>query len=170
MSDEDGALGGEETEDGDGKTPGKKIVLLAGIGVVLLLLIGGGAFFFLSGGEEEEQQVEHEELKDDGPPAVAIYHPMDDLMVNLASSSGQQSYLKLKVELELQKQEDVAAIQQLMPRIYDSFQIYLRELRIEDVSGSAGMYRLKEELMRRVNKAAAPVQVTAILFREMLVQ
>ena len=57
-----------------------------------------------------------------------------------------------------------------MTKIIDNFQTYLRELRIEDLRGSAGMYRLREELFVRVNAAAAPVKVKDVLFREMLVQ
>ena len=58
----------------------------------------------------------------------------------------------------------------MMPRIIDNFQIYLRELRVEDLRGSDGIYRLREELLARVNAAVAPVKVTDVLFKEMLVQ
>ncbi len=61
-------------------------------------------------------------------------------------------------------------ISAVMPRIVDNFQIYLRELRIEDLRGSDGIYRLREELLARVNAAVAPVKVTDVLFKEMLVQ
>lgn len=57
-----------------------------------------------------------------------------------------------------------------MPRVIDQFQTYLRELRVEDLSGSAAMFRLKEELLRRVNLAAEPVHVEDVLFKEMIVQ
>ena len=57
-----------------------------------------------------------------------------------------------------------------MPRVIDNFQTYLRELRIDDLKGSAGMYRLREELLVRVNAAAAPAKITDVLFKEMLVQ
>ena len=45
-----------------------------------------------------------------------------------------------------------------------------RELRKSDLEGSAGIYRLKEELRRRINVAIFPAQVDAILFKELLVQ
>ena len=57
-----------------------------------------------------------------------------------------------------------------MPRIVDNFQVYLRELRIEDLQGAAGMYRLREELLSRVGKAAQPAEIVDILFKEMLIQ
>ena len=54
--------------------------------------------------------------------------------------------------------------------IRDSFQTYLRELRLDDLRGSAGMYRLREELLTRINVAVQPSKVSAVLFKEMLVQ
>ena len=57
-----------------------------------------------------------------------------------------------------------------MAKVVDAFQVYLRELRKSDLEGSAGIYRLKEELMRRVNVAIYPSHVDSILFKEILVQ
>jgi flagellar FliL protein len=70
----------------------------------------------------------------------------------------------------LESEEDILRITEIMPRIIDNFQVYLRELRVEDLKGSAGMYRLREELLTRVSAAAHPIRVNDILFKEMLVQ
>jgi flagellar FliL protein len=56
------------------------------------------------------------------------------------------------------------------PRVIDQFQTYLREMRVEDLRGSAGIYRLRQELLYRVNIAADPVKVKDVLFQEMLIQ
>jgi flagellar protein FliL len=58
----------------------------------------------------------------------------------------------------------------VMPVLTDQFQAFLRELRVDDISGSAGTYRLRMELLRRVNLALAPAQANAVLIEEMLVQ
>jgi flagellar FliL protein len=58
----------------------------------------------------------------------------------------------------------------VMPRVMDAFQTYLRELRPADLDGSAGLYRLKEELTRRVNLAISPARINAVLFKEIVVQ
>jgi len=79
-------------------------------------------------------------------------------------------YLKVKIVLELPDPSAVAQIQPLMPRVMDAFQTYLRELRPTDLDGSAGLYRLKEELTRRVNAAVSPNRITAVLFKEIVVQ
>ena len=93
------------------------------------------------------------------------------MLVNLANTgSDRTQYLKVKIVLELPDQKLVEQIQPLMPRVMDAFQTYLRELRPSDLDGSAGLYRLKEELTRRVNAAIAPSRINAVLFKEIVVQ
>ena len=103
------------------------------------------------------------------PPQVA-YYDVPDLIVNIQTADGTPAYLKLSVALELDTADEKAGLQALMPRIVDQFQGYLRELRLDDIKGSAGVVRLKEELLRRINVAAAPYQVRDVLLKEMIVQ
>ncbi|MBZ0325118.1 MAG: flagellar basal body-associated FliL family protein, partial [Alphaproteobacteria bacterium] len=90
--------------------------------------------------------------------------------VNLNSQSRKPVFLKMSISLELAGESDAARVRQVLPRVIDNFQTYLRELRTEDLQGSAGLYRLREELLVRVNHAAEPAKVRDVLFREMLVQ
>ena len=150
---------------GAGKKPGLKKLLIIGI-PVLLLLAGAGAYFsgLLGGGKEDKHAAEAVNKE------VAVFYDLPDMLVNLSPTGGRTSYLKMKVALELPDAAASQAIEPIMPRVMDAFQVYLRELRVEDLDGSAGMFRLKEELLRRVNMAAAPVQVRTVLFKEMIVQ
>jgi flagellar protein FliL len=157
---------------GFGKILGKlksKKVLLIGAPVLLLLLGGGGtgAYFFLFKSDKtQEAKAEEVPLT---PPKVA-FSDMQDILVNIQSNDGTPAYLKLGVSLELENEEQKTALEPLMPRITDQFQAYLRELRLDDLKGSAGVLRLKEELLRRVNVAAAPYKVRDVLLKEMIVQ
>ena len=78
--------------------------------------------------------------------------------------------MKLTARLEVTKQEDVEQVKAAMPRLQDLFQTYLREMRPEELRGSAGTYRLREELIGRANLAAAPARITDVLFTQMLIQ
>ena len=92
-------------------------------------------------------------------------------MVNLVGLPGERvQYLKVKIVLEVKEEKQIEAIKPSMPRVSDIFQTYLRELRAGDLGGSAGLFRLKEELTRRVNVAVAPQQVNAVLFKEIMIQ
>ena len=144
------------------KLPSKKVMIMAAAG--LLAIGGGGGAYMMFGGSKHEEP-KHAVAK----PATFVDLP--DVLVNLANAgSDRTQYLKVKIVLELPDPLLVAQIQPLMPRVMDAFQTYLRELRPTDLDGSAGLYRLKEELTRRVNIAVAPNKITAVLFKEIVVQ
>ena len=109
----------------------------------------------------------------DATPAAkpAVFVDLPEVLVNLSNTgSDRTQYLKVKVVLEFPDQALMQQIQPVMPRVFDTFQTYLRELRPTDLDGSSGLYRLKEELTRRVNAAIAPNKVSAVLFKEIVVQ
>lgn len=171
---------GEEGATPEGDAPKKKflsgkMLIIAGAGALVLLLgIGAAVYFlFLSGPAPAEQQAE------DGPPKPAepqgpvksVYFNMPDLLVNLNAGAGRRtSFLKLTLTVELRSLDDAGQFEANLPRIVDNFQVYLRELRPEDLRGSSGFLKLREELLTRVQLAAQPARVNDILFREMLVQ
>ena len=103
-------------------------------------------------------------------PKRAVF-AMPDIIVNLSVPAGRRpSYLKVAIRLEIADGRDLPHVQANLPRLQDLFTTYLRELRPEELRGSAGMHRLREELMARATLAVAPAQVTDVLFVEMLVQ
>jgi len=141
----------------------RKLIMIAGGSVLFIALAGGSAYYFFGGRSEAA-------IANQTKPAIFLDLP--DVLVNLSASgsSDRTQYLKVKVTLELPDQAMSAQIQPVMPRLMDAFQTYLRELRPTDLDGSAGLYRLKEELTRRVNAAIAPGRINAVLFREIVVQ
>jgi flagellar protein FliL len=166
--DEAGAAAETEGEEGAKKPSGFKRFLsikfmaIAAVAVLAVGGIGGGAYHFLGSRSEAAPAAK---IK---PP---VFFDMPDILVNLSSSgSDRTQYLKVKVVLELPDEAMKAQIEPLMPRVMDMFQTYLRELRATDLDGSAGLYRLKEELTRRVNAAIAPDRINAVLFKEIVVQ
>lgn len=146
-----------------------KKVLLIGAPLLLVLLGGGGgaAYYFLL--RPQPGPPAHAAPAPIVPPQV-VFSDMDSITVNIQSADGVPSYLKITLTLELNSAEEKAAIAPLMPRIIDQFQAYLRELRMDDLKGSAGVLRLKEELLRRANVAAAPYKIRDVLLKEMIVQ
>jgi flagellar FliL protein len=140
----------------------KLIIAVAGF----LVIVGGGLstwfVFFRHHGDEVHAEAVAK------PP---VFLEVPELLVNLVGSPGERvQYLKVKVVLEVKEDKQVEAIKPSMPRVTDLFQTYLRELRPADLNGSAGLFRLKEELTRRVNVAIAPGQVNAVLFKEIVIQ
>ena len=98
------------------------------------------------------------------------YVELPEMVANLNAGARRNSYVKLRVRLELSQAADDATLKAGMPRLMDLFQTYLREMRPEEMQGSAGSYRLREELIARANIALAPVHVIDVRVTEMLVQ
>jgi flagellar protein FliL len=139
-----------------------RLMAIIGAGVLLLGGLGTAGYLVLGGAHESKAATGVK-------PAVFVDLP--EVLVNLSNTgSDRTQYLKVKVVLELPDALLMQQIQPVMPRIMDTFQTYLRELRPTDLDGSAGLYRLKEELTRRVNLAIAPNKVNAVLFKEIVVQ
>jgi flagellar protein FliL len=165
MADNEQAEGAGDA--GEAVAPPKGTLKLI-IAVVAVLLIAGGAatWFFLfrhHGGEEVHAEAP--------PPKPPSFVEIPEMLVNLVGLPGERvQYLKVRVVLEVKEEKQVEAIKPTLPRVTDIFQTYLRELRPADLNGSAGLFRLKEELTRRVNAAVSPIQVSAVLLKEIVVQ
>jgi len=150
---------------------GKRKLIIIAAGAIGLLLITGAVLYFTG---VVDKFIGHKDTATEKTTTaavpVAVFFDLPDLLVNLNTTGRKASFLKLSVSLELERADDLARLQAVMPRIIDNFQVYLRELRVEDLRGSSGIYRLREELLTRVNTAVAPIKVHDVLFKEMLVQ
>lgn len=184
-------------EGAEGEAPAKKkpkMMMLIIAGVSALAILGGGGagayFMFLKpkpAGEHGEEVKEKKKEKkkgekagkdgkaEPGQPVVkegpdgVIFYTLPDITVNMQSSDGRATYLKLKLTLELPNEEMADELTPDMPRMNDMFQTFLREMRPEDLSGSQGSYQLRMEILRRVNLLVAPQKVNAVLIEEMLI-
>lgn len=160
--------GGAATEVAEAAPPkkGKLKLIIAAVGFFVIIGGGIGGWMLMSKGHGDEKK--HAEAAAAKPPS---YVDMPEILVNLVGLPGERvQYLKVKIVLEVKEEKQIEAIKPSMPRVSDIFQTYMRELRAGDLNGSAGLFRLKEELTRRVNAAVAPQQVTAVLFKEIVVQ
>ncbi len=162
-----------------------RLLIIAAVGAVV---IGGGGGAFLSGAldgllgasdpasgvahaDAAGGEAAHPDPHDDGAgPAAGQYYDLPEFIVNMNTAGERRRFLRLRARLEVPDPRTVDRLETLMPRIVDSFQVYLRELRPADLSGSAGTFRLREELMRRVNGEIAPARVDDLLFVEVMVQ
>jgi flagellar FliL protein len=164
MADNEQAEGAAEAT---ASAPKGKLKLIIAVVAVLAIAGGGATWFFFMRHHGEEGHAEAAAP----PPKPPSYVEVPDMLVNLIGLPGERvQYLKVKIVLEVKEEKQVEAIKPSLPRVTDIFQTYLRELRPGDLNGSAGLFRLKEDLMRRVNAAVSPNQVSAVLFKEVVIQ
>ncbi|GAA0567389.1 hypothetical protein GCM10009416_01760 [Craurococcus roseus] len=150
-------------------TPPKRRGKLLLVAAPLVLLGAGGAGAWFAGLVPGFKATEAASIA--GAPAEKpVFVDMPDIVANLNAPGRRSSYIKLRSKLEVAGAADARALQEAMPRLQDLFTTYLREVRPEELRGSAGTYRLREELMVRAGLAAPPARVTDVLFVELLVQ
>ena len=197
QSDDDAAPEGSPKKK---KLAGKQLVLFIILPALLLIGGGGAAAYFFvfkkppsaaeakakSKAEPDKKSKEKKEAKkgdkggekkggegeakiSEGPNGEGFL-TLPDIVVNIATADSRPAYLKLKLTLQAKDMETIEVVQPLLPRVLDQYNGFLRELRMEDVAGSAGYSRLQLELLKRVNLAVAPAQIDAVLIEEMLVQ
>src|ERR1700753_878837 len=159
----------ETTEKKPAKKAGKFKLILIAVPVVLLLA-GAGLWFtgilpHLLGMEKKEDKAG--EVAKAVPPS---YLDIPEMIANLNNNMHKIAYVKLSARVEIPKPEDVEKVKAALPRLQDMMQTYLREMRPEELRGSAGTYRLREELLVRANVAVAPAKVSDVLFTQLLVQ
>ncbi len=152
------------------KMAGRTLVLFIALPLVLVLAIGGALMMGVFGGGEEAPPPLGADGKEIIDPSKIVFYELPELIINLQTDEPSGSFVKFKVTLELHDAEALPKIEPLMPRIIDNFQIYLRELRASDLDGSAGLFRLKEEILRRINLDVRPYEVADVLFIEMIIQ
>jgi flagellar protein FliL len=156
------------------KSSRKKFII---IGVVVILLAAILAALFLTpfgkkmiGLESEHKTEAKKEPEAEAEPKELFFVELPDVLVNLRSQNGRGGFLKISLVLEIGEHKDEEAIKNMKPRIIDQFQIFLRELDIEDIRGAAGLQRIRQELLTRVNAISHPIKVRNVLFKEFLMQ
>ncbi|MFH1158858.1 MAG: flagellar basal body-associated FliL family protein [Pseudomonadota bacterium] len=178
------AEGGEDAEGSHRFTAGKIIPFIV-LALVLIIALGSGAYFsglldkifpkkplvcenVKEGDKDFAECAALANAKNTAFPGAFL--TMEDIIVNLNSAGKQPRFLKIVLKLEMENAEEQKKIEPFMPRVVDQFQMYLRELRVEDLRGTSGIYRMKIELLNRVRAAAPDVKVRDVLFQDILVQ
>jgi flagellar FliL protein len=158
----DGAESAEELA----KKKKKKLIIIIAAVVVVLLLAGAGAYFMLGGGHDSKIEADPKGMEVSKP----VYFDLPQILVNLNTGGKTTSFIKTTITLQLEKSEEVPVVQANLPKLIDNYNTFLREMKATDLYGSAGVYRLREEMLTRANQILAPVKVKDVLFREILVQ
>lgn len=144
------------------------------IGIIFLLIVGGTlAFLFLTptgraliGKEVSTSEIEEKkyDLKN------ITFTTLPEILLNLRSNDGRQVFLKATFVIESVSSKIGEKIDKLKPMIIDQYQTYLRELDIDDLKGSAGIERIRQELVSRTNSLLVPDKINNVLFKEFLIQ
>jgi flagellar FliL protein len=159
----------------------KKLIIIGSAAAVLLLGGGGGAAMMLSGGSAkaeaaaeghgeaaaEEGEGDHGGGEGAGKEAFVDVPAM---VVNLRSPDGAARFLKIHFMLVPGPKGTSETLKEKLPLILDAYQPFLRELRPEDLAGSAAVFRIKEEMLSRATQAVGAGMVKDVLIQDLVQQ
>ena len=151
---------------------GRRLALFVILPVLMLGGGGAGAYFMELLGPSPGKEPVQAKAEESGRPssAASLYYELPDMLVDLNSGGSPSNLLKISIALAVEDEATVDRLHTVMPHVMDNFQVYLSELALEDLSGTAGLDRFCEELLLRVNGAIRPAKVLDVRFIEMLVQ
>lgn len=177
-----------DTEEGAAPPPPKKskkkLIVLGAAAAVALLGGGGGAYMFLSSsapaeaeGEQGKAEAGHAAAKEsgghgggEGEEGKEAFFDVPPMIVNLRSPDGAARFLKLHFMLVPGPDATAETLKEKVPLILDAYQPFLRELRPEDLAGSAAVFRIKEEMLVRATSAAGDGMVKDVLIQDLIQQ
>lgn len=146
-------------------------IKLAGIALIIIGIVLTIYFMFSNKSSQEINPKEHLTINQTSSLIGKIfYFDLQDMLINLVSTNKKGNYLKISISVEFSDPHSLDKLKALKPRLTDQYQVFLRSLRVEELRGSSGLERIREELLRRTNLIMAPEKVTNILFREIVVQ
>lgn len=162
----------DEEEEESKKKVNKKKILLFLVPALIAIGIAVGLYHTFGSSYNDIDSLPYDVLEQDGAEGKqsTIFYDLPEITAPLQNAEGGNDIVSFKLSMELTSQEDVKKIEILLPRFYDLILAHTRELRSEEVSGSEGLYWLKEELLYRMNLAAAPIKIANINFKSFEIQ
>lgn len=160
----------------------KSKMLMVLLLVALVAAIGSGGYSFMSSSsnakeiahlkaEAEDSGAHQEQALEGVHPArkVGILHPLEPFVVNLLDPANLR-YVNCRVELEVEDSGTIKEIKAREAQIRDSAIDLLSNQPYEDVLGSEGKARLREEMLVRFNRVLSEGQISRVYITEFVVQ
>ncbi|MBI5638243.1 MAG: flagellar basal body-associated FliL family protein [Nitrospinae bacterium] len=104
-----------------------------------------------------------------GEGKMGLFVSLDPFIVNLASDAGKR-YLKVTMQLELARPEMTNEVNNRMPQIKDAIITVLSSKPAEELLTIEGKFRLKEQVLTRVNNLLTSGVVKNVFFVEFVIQ
>ena len=145
------------------KKGGKKGLI---IGLLAAILAGGGGFYASYAGlilGPASEAVSHGESEIAALPEIAFI-PLDPMVISLGEAANSK-YLRFSAQLDVDP-ASVQAVTQVLPRIVDVLNAYLRAVSEDELGRPAALEHLRAQMLRRIQVVTEEGQVNDLLITE----
>ncbi|MDH5541871.1 MAG: flagellar basal body-associated FliL family protein [Nitrospinota bacterium] len=169
----------DEESGGEKPAKGKSKVLLIVIIVLLLTLLGVGGFLIYSNfikkdaavqegaGGQSKQAVEAQEQYD--PLKLGEMVAFEPFIVNLSGDEGKR-FLKVTMQVELNNPKVAEELANRMPQVKDMVITVLSSKTVDEILTVEGKFKLKEQILTRINSRIKTGVVKNVYFVEFVIQ
>ncbi len=150
-------------------------ILIILIGAFLLIVVAMGGGFFMMWNKMSSMNAQNSEVVESGTEAEEVVETMgptkklETFIVNLADKGGER-YLRVSMNLELEKEETVEVVGKILPKIRDAILMILPTKTYEDIGTVEGKSALRNEMLTKINEIMKPEKIKNIYFTEFVVQ
>ncbi|MBF0283341.1 MAG: flagellar basal body-associated FliL family protein [Magnetococcales bacterium] len=165
-----------EQEEKEGGSKGGIVKLLILVIPPLLIGLGGG---YIVGQKITMKAVEEEKKKEpkpeEGPSAkdpnalVGPIFKLEPFVVNLAEPRGNR-YLKVAISMEMENDALKPEMERRQPQIQDIILSLLTSKSTQELQSLEGKFRLREELLSRINALLVNGKVKRLYFTDFVIQ
>ena len=147
----------------------KKILIFL-IPILIIIGIIVGLYYLFSPQTSVNKSYSIVESGNEKEKNVTVFYDFPELKLPLQTNGTPNSSVRIKINIELSKMEDIKIIEGFMPKLTDAMVTHITELTPEEIEDSEGMYWLKEELLYRFNLIVAPIKIKDINYKMLEVQ
>ena len=163
MAEEKGEVKDSDKEQVPTKKSKLKLIIIA---IVILFIGVGGIFGYSKINKGKEKKVET-----DKADKASIVLPLNSFVVNLMDKRGVgKRYLKITMELEVNKEEDKLLIENHNAQIRDTVLLLLSSQSLKEINTMEGKLELKQNLLSRMGQILGDGVIRRIYFTEFVVQ
>lgn len=159
-----------EAQSDEAKPLNRKKLLIFVLPLVIVIGLSAGIFYVFNSGYNNNNGnysvVKNASSDSKSPDDVTVFYDLPEITTILKGENGAgKERLRIRLNLELGNIEDTQTVETLTPKIIDAVIAHTIELTPREISGSGGLYWLKEELLYRINLITNPIKVSNINFR-----
>jgi len=168
-------------EEAGAKKSGGILPLINMVLLVLVLAVGGFVAWKVmqldtppaEGGkapaQTEDTTLPEADIESENPDAPPIFIDLSDITVNLADPDAAR-FLRAKIKLEVRSEKNQTKVEDHMIEINDLIITNLTSKEFKDIRTPQGKYKLKEELIYRINQLIGGKPVKGLYFTEFVSQ
>lgn len=148
---------------------GKKMILMAVVGILILGGGGGAAWYFMGGTEEKPDAHEEQAKAEGGHEEPGPVMELEPFLLNLADHD-ELRFLKVSIKLELDRPEEKTDFHNKTPAIRDALLVLLSSKESQLLRTVNGKRRVREEIMTRVNGVMSKGKIANVYFTDFIIQ